>query len=118
MKEEFKLFVKKRPELIKYVNSGKMTWQKFYEQWSLYGEDENIWKEYKTLDNINKESDSFNISTITNMLKKIDMNQVKKGVNSLQKVVELLQSIVLKDSKSPSKDDLYEPRQLFKKFED
>ena len=24
-----------------------MTWQKFYEQWSLYGEDENVWKDYK-----------------------------------------------------------------------
>ena len=118
MKEEFKLFVKKRPELIKYVNSGKMTWQKFYEQWSLYGEDENVWKEYKSLDNISKENDSFSITTITNMLKKVDMDQVKKGVNSLQKVVELLQGFVAKDSAFPSKGDVYEPRQLFKKFED
>ena len=46
MKEEFKLFVKKRPELINYVNNGKMTWQKFYEQWYLYGEVEAVWSKY------------------------------------------------------------------------
>lgn len=118
MKEEFKLFVKKRPELIKYVNSGEMTWQKFYEQWSLYGEDEEVWKKYKSVSENKNESNSFNISTITNMLKKVDMDQVKKGVNSLQKVVELLQGLVSKDTVMPTKNDVYEPRQLFKKFED
>lgn len=30
-KEEFKLFVKSHPELIRYVKNGEMTWQKFYE---------------------------------------------------------------------------------------
>ena len=34
--EEFKNFVRTKPELIKYVQNGKMTWQKFYD---LYGTD-------------------------------------------------------------------------------
>ena len=110
MKEEFKLFVKKRPELINYVNNGKMTWQKFYEQWYLYGEDEAVWSKYKT------SSDKFNLSSFIDTIKKVDMNEVQKGVNSMQKAVELLQGLVTKDNAS-SKES-YTPRQLFKKFED
>lgn len=110
MKEEFKLFVKKRPELINYVNNGKMTWQKFYEQWYLYGEDEAVWSKYKT------SSDKFNLSSFIDTIKKVDMNEVQKGVNSMQKAVELLQGLVTKDNASVKEG--YTPRQLFKKFED
>lgn len=115
MKEEFKLFVRKKPELIKYVNDGSTTWQKVYEQWALYGEENEIWNNYKKEEPVKKE-EMFNASTITDMIKKIDMNSVQKGVNSLQKMVELLQGFVVKDSVSAK--NTYEPRQLFKKFED
>lgn len=119
LKEEFKLFVRKKPELIKYVNSGDTTWQKLYEQWSLYGEDENIWNKYKN--NIKEENktskdETFSLSSLTDMIKKIDMEQVQKGVNSLQKIVELVQGFSVKDVKT--NDNIYKPRQLFKKFED
>ena len=45
-KEEFKSFVRKHPELIKYVKSGEMNWQKFYELYNLYDEDNSAWGEY------------------------------------------------------------------------
>lgn len=119
LKEEFKAFVRKRPELIKYVNSGEMTWQKFYEQWSLYGEDEKVWESYKKEEKKeDTKTDSFNIGSITDMIKKVDMNSVQKGVNSLQKVIELLQGFTAKDAGSVATVKNYEPRQLFKKFED
>ena len=38
-KEEFKTFIKNNPGFIKYVNNGEMTWQKFYEMYDLYGEE-------------------------------------------------------------------------------
>ena len=107
MKEEFKEFVKKRPELIDYVNKGEMTWQKFYEQWYLYGEDDALWNKYK-------KDDSFSFSNILENLKKVKADDVKKGVNNVQKIVELLQGLLVKDKV----DTPYEPRQLFKKFED
>lgn len=121
MKEEFKTFVKKRPELVDYVNTGDMTWQKFYEQWYLYGEDDAIWNKYKKKEetvntNENTKDSSFSVSSILNTLKNVDMNEVKKGVNNLQKVVELLQGFVTKDSVSNASS--YEPRRLFRKFED
>lgn len=112
MKEEFKLFVKNKPELIEYVNNGKMTWQKFYEIWYLYGEDDAIWNKYI----IKKDTDNkLNINSFINMIKNVNMDEVQKGVNSMQKAVELLQGLVTKDS---PKTSTYTPRQLFKKFED
>ena len=107
LKEEFKKFVKKRPELIDYVNKGEMTWQKFYEQWYLYGEDDAFWDKYK-------KDESFSFSNILDNLKKVKADDVKKGVNNVQKIVELLQGLLVKDKV----DTPYEPRQLFKKFED
>jgi hypothetical protein len=47
-KETFKEFIRSKPELVNYVNNGTMTWQKFYELYDLYGEDNNIWKQYQT----------------------------------------------------------------------
>lgn len=114
MKEEFKLFVRKKPELASYVNNGSMTWQKFYEQWSLYGEDSEIWDKYKS--KASNEEESFSISNIAQSLKNIDMDQVQKGVQSLSKMIELVQGVFVGENSSVTND--YKPRKLFKKFED
>lgn len=117
IKEEFKTFVRKKPELIKYVNSGNTSWQQLYETWNLYGEKDEIWNNYSN--NINEENENkkeeFNMSNITDMIKKIDMNQVQKGVTGLQKMIELIQGFTTKEETNTNN---YEPRQLFKKFED
>ena len=47
-KEDFKAFVRTKPELANYVTSGDMTWQKFYELYDIYGEDNTIWDKYTT----------------------------------------------------------------------
>ena len=44
--DEFKEFVKKNPKLVKYVKTGESNWQKFYEIYDLYGEDNEAWKDY------------------------------------------------------------------------
>ena len=49
-KEQFKEFVKTKPELATYVENNEMTWQKFYELYDLYGEDETIWRKYSKRD--------------------------------------------------------------------
>lgn len=111
MKEEFKAFVKTKPELINYVSKGEMTWQKFYEIWNLYGEDDKIWSRYKK----EEKENSFNISNIIDSIKKIDMDQVQKGVKGLSKIVGLLGGLV---GTKETTNNNYEPRQIFKKFED
>ena len=119
LKEEFKVFVRTKPELVSYVSSGEMTWQKFYEIWNLYGNDEKVWEKYKEK-NINeskKTSDSFSFSSLMDSVKKIDMNSVQKGINSMQKAIELLQGLTIGKASSNAAST-YQPRQVFKKFED
>ena len=45
-KEEFKAFVRKNPILVKYVKNNEMTWQKFYEIYDIYGENNDVWIDY------------------------------------------------------------------------
>lgn len=119
------MFVRKKPELIKYVTNGEMTWQKFYELWSLYGEDNAVWDKYNqqpeeiraaTNTATNKE-ETFSFSSLVDSIKKVDMNSVQKGINSMQKAIELLQGLTTKGAASAATEG-YKPRQLFKKFED
>lgn len=119
IKEEFKAFVRTKPELVSYVSSGKMTWQKFYEIWNLYGNDEKVWEKYKVKDtNESKNNDnSFNFSSLIDSIKKVDMNSVQKGINSMQKAIELLQGLTAGKA-SGSAANTYQPREVFKKFED
>ena len=120
LKEEFKAFVRTKPELISYVSSGEMTWQKFYEIWSLYGNDDKIWNKYKVKEEVKNQgnNEGFSISSLIDSIKKVDMNQVQKGVSSMQKAIELLQGLSTSKTTSQANTSSYQPRQLFKKFED
>ena len=46
-KDEFKEFIKSKPELVDLVKNKKYTWQDFYEVYDLYGKDESVWEKYK-----------------------------------------------------------------------
>ena len=45
-KESFKLFAKKHPELATKVINNDISWQKLYELYEIYGEDNTIWNNY------------------------------------------------------------------------
>lgn len=120
-KEEFKVFVKEHPELIKFVKSNEMSWQKFFEIYSLYGNDENVWKKY--FSNATEESSSddgikenLSVSDLIDMVKKVDLNNVQKNITNISKAIGLVQSLITKDDAGAS--ETYTPRPLYKKFED
>ena len=122
-KVEFKEFVSKNPHLIDVVTSGKTSWQKLYEIFDLYGESSNVWdnyKENKTSGNTTNQTTSTNSSPanfkdLLNMVKGIDLENVRKGLNSLDKAIDAFKDLV--PSKSVAKD-LYEARPTYKYFED
>jgi len=123
-KEEFKSFVKAHPELIGYVKNGSMTWQKFYELYSLYDEDETIWKEYlNKSDDINvridNNSGNFGINDVFNMIKNIKPETLQQNINSIQKFLGFVQEFVGDGDKikTPPKRG-YTPRPTGKMFED
>ena len=51
-----------------------------------------------------------------NTVKNIDLNSVQKGVENLQKTISILQDIGFTNTKGAQ--NLYEPRPIYKHFED
>ena len=113
-KIKFKEFVKNNPKLLKYVRNNEMSWQKFYEMYDLYGEDNEIWKDYiedKVVDDNNKSNGDF-----LNYFKNINLDNIQESINSIQRVLG-----VLGEMASSNKTDTvstYEPKPIYKHFDD
>lgn len=122
-KEEFKEFVKKNPKLIKYVKSNEMTWQKFYEMYDLYGEDNNAWKEYletntqQVKNTVKSGITGLTLSEVVNWFKNVDLDGLQEGIGNVQRVLGVVQDFSKKDKNSETKKE-YKPRPLYKHFED
>ena len=123
-KEDFKRFVRSHPELIQYVNNGNMSWQKFYELYDIYGENNSIWTKYQTstneeqnntstLKNMTSTVGDTSIKDLFNMVKKIDLESVRKGAEGLQKAISLVQ-----DFGNTKTTNNYQARPLYKHLED
>ena len=123
-KDEFKEFVRNNPKLISYVKNNEMTWQKFYEMYDLYGEQDNIWNEYIEKKETNVTSKEIKagltgltLSEIINWLKNVDLDGLQEGIGNLQRVLGVVQDFSKKDNKQEEKNT-YKPRPLYKHFED
>lgn len=119
--DNFKLFVKNNPNLITYVKNNTMSWQKFYELYDLYGEDNNVWNEYLNKDTTvnttkteSKKSNKF--SNILDMAKNLDTNKLQDGISSVQKAIGLIGDILVKDKKPDA--STYNPRPIYRRFDD
>lgn len=113
-KESFKNFARSHPELISSIKSGDSSWQKLYEIYDIYGEDDRAWKTY-----FNKSTNtSSNFSDITNIVKNIDMDSVQKHINTAQKALGLVQELTGKASVSDVAKGPINPRPINKFFED
>jgi len=113
---EFKDFVKRNPSLINFVRSGEATWQNFYEMFTLYGEDNEVWDPYIKNELTNTVPSSFGVGDIMKLIKGIDLENFRKGVEGLSKGIGIIQDLFIKDE--VTKSDTYKPRPLYKHFED
>ena len=99
-----------------------MTWQKFYEMYDLYGEDNSIWDKYvkeeekPTINTKNNNKNSFN--EVINMVKNMDVDKVQEGITSLQKALSLFGDLVVSKNNPTSSNNNYTPRPVYKRFED
>lgn len=121
--DNFKSFVKKNPNLVTHVRNGNMSWQKFYEIYDIYGEEENVWKEYLvTSDNkVISESKkttttSTSFSNILEIAKNLDANKIQDGITSIQKAISLFGDMLIKDK--PVTNSTYTPRPIYRRFDD
>ena len=113
-KEAFKSFVKQNPSLIKHVKKGDMTWQKFYEMYDLYGESNDIWKEYLN-DTEKVTSSTLGLTDFLTWLKTVNLDSLQEGIGNIQRVLGVVQDLSKKDTKT---EEPYKPRPLYKHFED
>lgn len=118
--DDFKSFVKKNPNLVNYVKNDTMSWQKFYELYDLYGEDENIWGDYlgnrnASSNKVEKKSTS-RFSDILDMAKNIDANKLQDSISSVQKAIGLIGDMFIKDKGTDT--NTYTPRPIYRKFDD
>lgn len=125
-KEEFKEFVKKNPKLLKHVKNGEMTWQKFYEIYDMYGEEESVWKEYTEKEEKQERAASSAagavtgnaIADIVNIFKNIDLDSLQTGIGNIQRVLGVIQDFGKKDTPTETQKTEYKPRPIYKHFED
>ena len=117
VKEEFKEFVKTKPELIDYVNNGTMTWQKFYEINDLYGADRSVWDKYKRIEpSVNNTS---SINKLTDLVKNVDLDSIQNHINTAQKALGFIQELTTKTpTQTPLTKGPTTPRPINKFFED
>ena len=113
MKEDFKQFVRKNPKMVNYVKNGEATWQKFYEIYDLYGESKEAWEPYLGSREVTKEQSTSSFKDAPPRLKNVDYSAVEENINSVQRVIGVLQD--LGDNKT---NKTYEPRPVYKHFED
>lgn len=91
-KEQFKEFVRTKPELADYVESGEMTWQKFYKLYDLYGDDKNIWSKYNTPKQTKRK--------VSDIVEKIDPDSIQKHIETAQKALDIFSEFATKTTEN------------------
>ena len=115
-KDGFKTFVKNNPNLVEYVKSNEMTWQKFYEMYDLYGENHDIWNNYLNKNN-NQQTGNImdNFKGIFDLFKGIDLKTVQKALTGLDKAIGTFKEFGVNDNNSSTN---YESRPNNRYYED
>ncbi|MBE6159975.1 MAG: hypothetical protein E7157_02885 [Lactobacillales bacterium] len=115
-KTSFKEFVKKNPSLLTFVKEEKMTWQKFYEMYDLYGESDDIWNEYIKKEEVITTTSSIGMLDVLNWLKTIDLDKMQESISSVQRVLGVLEDLGTNNNQNTKPE--YKPRPIYKHFED
>lgn len=113
-KENFKLFVKNNPRLLRYIENKEMTWQKFYELYDMYGEDNEVWKKYLT----DSAGVSFGVNDIVSYFKNINLDNVQESINSIQRVLGAIGDLTGNSVKTSIKNNNYEPKPIYQHLDD
>ncbi|WP_070120227.1 YlbD family protein [Bacillus marinisedimentorum] len=126
--ERFKAFVKRHPGLAKEVREDRKTWKEIYEEWYLFGEEDDMWQEFinrkSSIGGSQKKKDEKGsndfINGMLSSLKKMDMNQMEKHLSSMSGAIGNVQQILeqFQSFKGKSNDDHIRQRPPFRNFRD
>lgn len=122
--DTFKTFARLHPEFAKNVIDNKVSWQKLYEIYEIYGEDSSIWKDYQMGTNLisNSKDPITSFKELISTIRNVDLDSFQKGISNLQKTIGLLQEIGIGSSREEKegqpKETIYEERPIYRYFED
>ncbi len=102
--DKFKQFIYNHPEFIDYVKNNNTSWQSLYELYDIYGENTKVWDKYLN----NKTSSVFDIKSLLNTIKNIDLNSLEENINNIQKAVGLVEEF----TKSEKEEDKKESKEV------
>lgn len=109
--EEFKVFVRNHPSLVKEVRRGIYTWQEVFEDWYLLGEQNEIWDGYRdatanvhlTSDNEEqKEEEKAVMSSLFESLKNVDVQSMQKHVSNLSQALGTISGVISQFQSTPT----------------
>jgi hypothetical protein len=100
--QQFKMFVKENPGLIKEVRNGNKTWQELYEEWYLLGEEDSRWDDYregnqvspKNEDSKEQEKSGEWMSKIINTVKNMDQEQLQGQIGNISQAIAAIQGVL------------------------
>ncbi|MCP8616633.1 YlbD family protein [Salirhabdus salicampi] len=97
--EAFKKFVQQHPKLIDHVRNGKEDWQTYYEKWTLYGEGDEYWDQFKEdkEEQVEEEEQKGNqelLKKITKYIQDLDMDELQKQLSQLNGTISNVQTII------------------------
>ncbi|UCZ51854.1 YlbD family protein [Bacillus shivajii] len=117
--QKFKLFVKTHPYVLRDVKTGDKTLQDLFEEWKLFGEDDEIWETYKAAnktesnnderksdESSGEETSSEGISTqdLLAMLKKMNLNDLQHHLSQFSGVLSSVQELLGQFKQSPPEE--------------
>ena len=107
--DDFKEFVSNHTEFIDMVHSNKTTWQKLYEMYDLYGDNNDIWSRYTS----SSIKDTIDIKGLVSTLKDIDLDSLEENITSIQKAVGLIEEFTKPNKEEKIKPDNKEIDKLY-----
>lgn len=100
--DNFKQFVQKNPKIVQEVRQGRKNWQELYEDWVIFGEDHETWREINEQPSVAKsntetvktENKTDFMNQVLGYFKKLDMDQVQTQMNNLSSALTSVQGVI------------------------
>ena len=104
--QDFKMFVKAHPHVLKKVKRGEKTLQELFEEWMLFGEDDATWFE----EDEEKVEETVGESKKPGMLdaiKQMNFEEVQKGIEQFSGAVYSIQEVLSQFRSKPKQQPPY-----------
>ncbi|MDZ5711537.1 spore coat protein YlbD [Jeotgalibacillus haloalkalitolerans] len=92
--DEFKVYLKKHPELVQKVRRQELTWQELYEEWLLLGDDKGSGIEFDQI-----------FSSVKEKIQHFDPAQIEEYSKRLQSGLDFFQEMLNHFNKQNDKED-------------